>query len=156
MKKFLAEFKDFVSKGNVIDLAVGVIIGNAIKDIVTSLVKDIFTPILGIFTGRVDISTLTFSIKSSLTGATPININYGDFLESIINFLITALCIFIMIKMISKLHTITIAKVLNNSKDSKVEEVPAPKTEDLLVEIRDLLKLQTEQKSTSDLPENLD
>lgn len=152
MKKFIKEFKEFAIKDNVFELAIAVIIGNAIKDIVTSLVTYIFTPILGIFVGRVDIKTLALTINSRFIGANPITIGYGNFLESVLNFLITSFCIFLMIKMMSKLRNFTFSK---SSKNPEPEPV-RPKTEDLLVEIRDLLKQQVAQKAPSDLPEDLE
>ena len=87
----LKEFKEFIKRGNVMDLAVGVIVGGAFSSIVTSLVNNILTPILGIFLGGIDFSGLSITIKNA-------NINYGLFLQSIIDFLIIAFCIFIMIK----------------------------------------------------------
>jgi large conductance mechanosensitive channel len=157
IKKFIAEFKEFAIKGNVIDLAVAVIIGNAINKIVTSLVSDIFMPILGIFIGHIDISSLSFAIKSRFTGANPIVIKYGDFLNTVINFLILTFCIFIMLKMMSKMRDFTFSKVSRNALPDEAEpEIVPPKTEDLLVEIRDLLREQTIQKTTSNSPEDLE
>ena len=93
----LKEFKEFISRGNVLDLAVGVIIGGAFSNIVTSLVNNIFTPILGIFFGGVDFTNLKFTIGDS-------SIMYGSFIQSIIDFLITALCIFIIVKLVNRIN----------------------------------------------------
>lgn len=132
MKKLLNEFKDFVSKGNVLDLAVGVIIGGAFQKIVSSLVSDIFMPILGIITGGHDFSNLTIKFKDA-------TINYGVFIQNIIDFLLMAFCIFIIVKVFNKIKEDADKKLKKN----KVEEKEEPKKsneEILLTEIRDLLK----------------
>ncbi len=129
LKKGLLEFKEFISKGNVIDMAVGVIIGAAFGKIVSSLVNDILMPVIGVLLGGLNFSMLSIDIGSS-------KIMYGQFIQSIVDFLIIAACIFTIIKLIEKLK-----------KNDKVEEVAAPvvKSEDvkLLEEIRDLLKKKT-------------
>ncbi len=120
---FGKEFKEFISKGNVIDLAVGVIIGGAFGKIVSSLVNDIIMPLVGIIIGGIDFNTLTLTIKDA-------TINYGIFIQNIVDFLIIAFCIFLFLKVILKLK-----------KKDKKEEAPKEKPEDikLLIEIRDLL-----------------
>lgn len=119
----LKEFKEFISKGNIIDMAVGVIIGSAFGKIVTSLVNDIFMPIIGIIIGGLDFSNLSIKVGDSV-------IMYGSFIQNVVDFLIVAACIFFMIKILSKFK--------------KKEEVKTEKTIDentqLLKEIRDLLK----------------
>jgi large conductance mechanosensitive channel len=154
LKKFIAEFKEFALRGNVIDLAVAVIIGNAINAIVKSLVTDIFTPVISLFIGRISIEDLSFNIKSSLLNGKDITITYGNFLQTVLNFLITAFCIFIMLKMINKLHDITLKR--KDDTETEEPEPESPKTEDLLVEIRDLLKEQATSSVNSDLPDNLE
>lgn len=132
MKRLLNEFKDFISKGNVLDLAVGVIIGGAFQKIVSSLVSDIFMPILGIITGGHDFSNLTIKFKDA-------TINYGVFVQNIIDFLLMAFCIFIIVKVFNKIKEDADKKLKKN----KVEEKEEPKKsneEILLTEIRDLLK----------------
>ena len=131
MKKLLEEFKAFVMRGNVVDLAVGVIIGGAFGKIVTSLVNDIFMPIVGIALGNVDFSSLEIKLGEPVEGAEQAAIRYGAFIQEIVNFLIIALCIFMVIKVINKMQ-------------KKKEEAPAPapeptKEEVLLTEIRDAL-----------------
>ena len=130
MKKILKEFKEFISKGNVIDMAVGVIIGSAFSKIVTSLVNDIIMPLIGIIIGGLDFTSLSIKIKDS-------EILYGSFIQNIVDFLIIAACIF------------TVIKILNKFK-KKQEEKPAPveTPEDikLLTEIRDLLKKESKNK----------
>lgn len=126
MKKNIEEFKKFIARGNVIDLAVGVIIGGAFSSIVTSLVNNILTPILGLVLGGVDFSSLSLTFRDT-------KIEYGAFIQSIIDFLIIAICIFTIVKIINKIMHIK----------KKEEEKAAPKKSDevlLLEEIRNLLK----------------
>lgn len=137
MKKLWNEFKEFAFKGNVIDMAVGVILGTAITAVVTSLVQDIIMPVLSaIIKIPSDISELTLKINN-------INIKYGSFLSNLINFLLMAFCIFICIKAINKVMSF---------RKKEEEAVPAPKPEDiaLLEEIRDLLKEKNKHLSASD------
>ena len=126
------EFKAFIMRGNVVDMAVGVIIGGAFGKIVTSLVNDIFMPIIGMVLGNVDFSSLEIKLGEPVEGAEQAAIKYGMFIQEIVNFLIIALCIFMVIKLINKVQ-------------KKKEEEPAPapeptKEEVLLTEIRDALK----------------
>lgn len=130
MKKVFKEFKEFISKGNVIDMAVGVIIGGAFSKIVSSLVNDIIMPLIGIIIGGLDFTSLSIKIKDS-------EILYGSFIQNIVDFLIIAACIF------------TVVKLMNKFKKKKTEEpkpVETPKDIQLLTEIRDLLKKQTKSK----------
>lgn len=123
----IKEFKEFISRGNVIDLAVGVIIGGAFGKIVTSLVDDIIMPIIGIIIGGLDFSQLSVSVGEA-------TIAYGAFIQSIVDFFIIALCIFLIIKLINRFR---------KKKEAPVEEPkePEPSREELLLaEIRDLLK----------------
>jgi len=130
----LEEFKKFISRGNVLDLAVGVIIGSAFSGIVTSLVNNVFTPIIGIVFGGVDFTNLSITIKDA-------QIMYGAFIQTIFDFLVTALCLLIIVKVVNKLNS----EVKGISKKGKKEEekkVEVKKSDDiiLLEEIRDLLK----------------
>ena len=130
--KLFDEFKAFVMRGNVVDMAVGVIIGGAFGKIVTSLVNDIFMPIIGMILGNIDFTTLEIKIGEPVEGAEQAAIKYGMFIQEIVNFLIIALCIFMFIKLINKVQ-------------KKKDEAPAPapeptKEELLLTEIRDSLK----------------
>ena len=129
--KLVDEFKAFVMRGNVVDMAVGVIIGGAFGKIVTSLVNDIFMPIIGMVLGNVDFTSLEIKLGEPVEGAQQAAIRYGMFIQEIVNFLIIAFCIFMVIKLINK------AK-------KKKDETPAPapeptKEEVLLTEIRDAL-----------------
>lgn len=101
MKKFMDEFKQFALKGNMIDLAIGMIIGSAFTGIVGSLVDDIFMPVLSLFTGRIDFSKMKIVLGSGDAAAT---INYGTFITQVINFLLISLVVFIMIRQINKLE----------------------------------------------------
>lgn len=133
MKKFIEEFKAFAMQGNVLDLAVGVVIGGAFSKIVTSLVENIITPFIGIITGGTDISGLMIEFGNA-------QFKYGAFLQSIIDFLIIALSIFAFIKLINGIK----GKVV--TEEEVVEEAPALTTsEELLVEIRDLLSKEKKE-----------
>jgi len=100
MKKFMKEFKEFISRGNVMDMAVGVIIGGAFTAIVTSLVNDIVMPLLSLITGGFDFSALSIALGEGEEAA---SLNYGAFISAIINFLLIALVIFVIIKSINKM-----------------------------------------------------
>ncbi len=121
------EFKEFIARGNVMDLAVGVIIGGAFSAIVTSLVNNIFTPLLGLILGGLDFSNLAITVGDA-------KIMYGAFIQSVIDFLIVALVIFALIKAINKVTNL-------RKKEEAKEEAPAKSAElATLEEIRDLLK----------------
>ena len=129
--KLVDEFKAFIMRGNVVDMAVGVIIGGAFGKIVTSLVNDIFMPIIGMILGNVDFTSLEIKLGEPVEGAEQAAIKYGMFIQEIVNFLIISLCIFMVIKLIAKMK-------------KKKEEEPAPapeptKEEVLLTEIREAL-----------------
>lgn len=133
----VSEFKEFAMKGNVMDMAVGVIIGGAFGKIITSLVGDVLMPAIGMATGGVDFKGLETILKPAEVGpdgkeiAAAVVVHYGVFMQTIFDFLIVAICIFMMVKAINQLK-----------KPAPVEEVPAetPAQEVLLAEIRDLLK----------------
>ncbi len=127
---FIKEFKEFAMKGNVMDMAVGVIIGGAFGKIVSSLVDDILMPLVGVITGNVDFTKLEFAFGEGDMAAT---LKYGTFIQNTVDFLIVAFCIFLMLKGINK---------LNKKKEEPAEpEAPTgPTQEELLAEIRDLLK----------------
>lgn len=128
MKNFLKEFKEFAVQGNVLDMAVGIIIGGAFTAIVTSLVTNILNPIIGLFTGG-NLDALSVTVGSA-------TFKYGAFLSSVINFIIVALVIFIIVKSINKLSN------LKKKKEEATEEAPAQPSEEVLLlrEIRDSLK----------------
>ncbi|MFQ7112894.1 large-conductance mechanosensitive channel protein MscL [Hallella bergensis] len=123
---FIKEFKEFAIKGNVMDMAVGVIIGGAFGKIVSSLVDDILMPVTGLFTGGVDFSKLSAKIGDA-------TVTYGMFIQNVIDFLIIAGCIFIMVKAMNKL--------IKKKEEEPAPAAPKPSAEEkLLSEIRDLLK----------------
>ena len=126
MKKFIAEFKEFALKGNMFDLAVGVIVGAAFNSVVKSIVNDIFTPIIGMLMGGLDFSKLCVTIGSA-------SVTYGLFIQNIINFLITAFSLFIVVKAMNK---------FKKAEEAKEPETPADIK--LLEEIRDAIKSNKE------------
>ena len=132
---FVKEFKEFAMRGNVMDMAVGVIIGGAFGKIVTSLVDDVLMPAIGMLTGGIDLSGLAYKVMlPALDGGEPIagaTIKYGAFIQNIIDFLIIAFCIFLMIKAMNKLMP---------KKEEEPEAPAGPTQEELLTDIRDLLK----------------
>ena len=133
-------FKEFISKGNVGDMAVGVIIGAAFGKIVTSLVEDIIMPLVGIIIGGIDFSGL--SVKVGLNEANQAVLAYGKFIQSVVDFLIVALCIFVVVRLFEKLKT----KVKKEEKAEAEAEPPAKSDEvKLLEEIRDLLKKESKK-----------
>lgn len=132
------EFKEFAMRGNVLDLAVGVIIGAAFGKITTSLVADIITPPIGLLLGQVDFGSLSITLKEAVGNVPAVKINYGKFIQTVIDFIIIAAAIFLMIKSVNKMKTIALRK-----EAEAVAEAPAPeptKEEILLTEIRDILK----------------
>lgn len=135
--KFIDEFKDFAMKGNVIDMAVGIVIGVAFGRIVSSIVNDILMPPIGVLIGGVNFSDLKFIIKEASNTTQAVTINYGNFIQVVFDFIIIAISMFVVVK------TMNIAK-RNREKetqDSKPEVVEeASKDLELLSEIRDLLK----------------
>ena len=125
----LKEFKKFISRGNVVDLAVGVIVGGAFSKIVTSLVNDVLMPAIGVVLGGIDFTNLTLKFKDA-------TIYYGNFIQNIIDFLIVAFCIFMFVKIIN-----TLTKKAKKKEEIKKEEAPKKSDEVILLEeIRDLLK----------------
>ena len=125
MKKFISEFKTFIARGNVMDMAVGVIIGGAFSAITNSLIEDVVMPILGIFTGSISFAELSFTINGAV-------ITYGNFIQAVFNFIIMAFVVFCLIKTMNKLH---------RKKEAAPPAPPEPSAEEkLLTEIRDLLK----------------
>lgn len=125
-KGFIGEFKEFIARGNVLDMAVGIVIGGAFTSIVTALVEQIIMPIVGVIIGGVDFSALSITIGSAVIG-------YGAFIQAVINFLIIAFVVFCMIKSINKFK--------RKTEEETAPEEPAAPAEDivLLTEIRDLL-----------------
>lgn len=125
ISKGASEFKTFISRGNVVDMAVGVIIGGAFGKIVTSLVNDVLMPVIGVFLGGLDFSDLSIKVGDA-------TIKYGSFIQTIVDFLIVAFCIFMIVKLFES---------FKKKKEEDTEEAPKKSDEALLLEeIRDLLK----------------
>lgn len=127
MKKFMEEFKQFIARGNVMDMAVGVIIGGAFSTITTSLINDVIMPLLGIFTGSISFAALSVEINGAV-------ICYGNFIQAVLNFLVMAFVVFCLVKGLNRLH---------RKKEEAPPAPPEPSNEEkLLTEIRDLLREQ--------------
>jgi len=126
------EFKEFIMRGNVIDLAVGIVIGAAFGKIVSSLVADIIMPPLGLLIGGVNFTDLKVVLGTPLSGGEPVTLNYGNFIQVLFDFVIVAFAIFLVVKMVNRLKR----------KQAEAPAVPPAPTKDqvLLTEIRDLLK----------------
>ena len=128
MKAFFEEFKKFIARGNVMDLAVGVMIGGAFNAITTSLINDVIMPLLGIFTGSISFAALSLTVNGAI-------IAYGNFIQAVLNFLVMAFVVFCLVRTINRLH---------RKKEAAPAAPPAPpepsNEEKLLTEFRDLLK----------------
>ncbi len=129
MKKSITEFKQFLLRGNVIDLAIGVVIGASFGKIVSSLVEDVLMPPIGLLTGGLDFSDFSLTLKSATEATPAVVIRYGAFFNTIIEFVIVAASIFVVVKIISKFR-----------KEEEAKEKPPEANTVLLTEIRDLLK----------------
>lgn len=142
----LKEFKDFIARGNVMDMAVGIIIGAAFTAIVTSLVGDIINPIIGIVSGGTDFSSHYFVLKGDVPAGTSLEVAralpgvavfaWGAFLTAVINFLIIAFVVFLLVRTVNKIKDAAMPKA------PVVEVAPSPTQEELLIQIRDLLARQ--------------
>ncbi len=151
MKKFFEEFKAFAMRGNVIDLAVGVVIGGAFGKITTSIVNDIIMPLISMLTGGINFGEWKIVLKEAVANAegvidpaTEVAIRYGNTLAIILDFIIIAFAVFCMVKGINSLHAKADALKKKEEEEAaaapEVPAEPAPTAEDLLAEIRDLLK----------------
>ena len=140
MKKFFQEFKEFINKGNVLGLAVGVIIGGAFSTITTSLTNDVIMPIVSIFLGGVDFSSMSVTLPTFYAlaeDAAPNTLNYGNFISAVINFIILALVVFCIVKAVNG----AMEKAKKKEEAAPPPPPPEPSAEEkLLTEIRDLLK----------------
>ncbi|MBR3131588.1 large-conductance mechanosensitive channel protein MscL [Candidatus Saccharibacteria bacterium] len=142
----LKEFKEFINRGSVIDLAVGIIIGGAFTAIVTSLVNDVVMPVISMIIGGFDFSALKITIPAYAEGIEPATINYGNFIQAVINFLLIGFVIFIMVRTLNKMRE-RAERLAKKKEDEKVEEAKAIEEDQtaLLKDIRDLLKKQAKK-----------
>ena len=138
MKKFFAEFKEFAMRGNVMDMAIGVVIGAAFGKITTSIVNDIIMPLIGLVTGGIDLTQWNILLNSAAVaaGADPVTLGIGNLLAVILDFIIVAFAMFLLVKAMNKLAS------LKKKEEEAPDEDPKPTSEELLTEIRDLLKEQ--------------
>lgn len=128
----LSEFKDFAVEGNVVDMAVGIIIGSGFGNIISSFVKDIIMPPVGVLLGGVDFSELSLTIQQASNGIPAVSIRYGIFLQTVMDFLIIAFAIFMVVKMMNR---------ISRQKEAPEKKEPYSSNEEkILIEIRDLLK----------------
>jgi large conductance mechanosensitive channel len=135
---FVKEFKEFAVKGNVVDMAVGIVIGAAFGKIVSSFVADVITPPIGVLLGGVDFTGLAVTLKSATADAPAVVLSYGKFIQTVFDFTIIAFAIFVAVKAINS---------LKRKEEEKPAEPPAPTVDQqLLTEIRDLLKVQSESE----------
>ena len=139
MKKFFNEFKTFAMRGNVLDMAIGVVIGAAFGKITTSVVNDIIMPLIGLITGGIDLTQWNILLNSAAVeaGADPVTLGIGNLLAVILDFIIVAFAMFLLVKGINKLPSLG-----KKDEEPAPEEPDAPTAEELLTEIRDLLKEQ--------------
>ncbi len=139
MRSFFEEFKKFILRGNVVDLAVGIVIGTAFGKIVDSLVKDMFMPFVGVATGGFDVSGQTLTLYKDA------KLHWGSFVQSLITFIIVGFCMFLVVKGVNALH-----KYVIRNEEAAVVEPTA--TEKLLTEIRDLLKQNAPANAAANAP----
>ncbi len=136
---FVQDFKAFAIKGNVVDMAVGIIIGAAFGKVVSSLVGDVIMPPLGLVIGGVDFTSLAVTLKPAAPGEAAVALSYGKFIQNVMDFTIVAFSIFVAVKVVNTLR----------NKEEKVPTVPPTKQEQLLTEIRDLLRERPAPTKTS-------
>lgn len=134
MKKLINEFKTFAMKGNVLDMAIGIILGTAFGKIVSSLVNDVIMPPIGLLLGGVNFSDIKIILKEAVENQAAVTLNIGNFIQVIVDFLIIAFAIFLFVKSIN---------IFKKKQEEQAQQIPQPsKTETLLEEIRDILKKQ--------------
>ena len=139
--KVVKEFKEFINRGSVVDLAVGIIVGGAFTSIVNSLVNDVVMPVISMLIGGFDFTNLKITIPAYVPGIQPATINYGNFIQALINFLIIAFVIFLIVRALNNMK--------KKAEPAQVEDKAAAKAEDdqtaILKEIRDLLAKQSKK-----------
>ena len=137
---FFGEFKDFIARGSVLDLAVGVVIGSAFTAIVNSFVADIINPIIGILTGGVDFGKLALTLRAATEDKPALTLNYGNFINAVLNFLIIAFFIFLVVRASNKMKDATEEKKKQAEVKKASEPAPVKPEIELLKQIRDLLQ----------------
>ena len=147
MKKMLNEFKKFISKGNVVDLAVGVVVGGAFSKIVSSLVNDIIMPLIGVLIGGIDFTNLSLKVGEA-------TINYGMFIQNIIDFLIISFCIFLVVKALNTLDDMTKKKLEKIKKEEKVEKKEEEKVSEEILLLREINNSLKKQKKNTKKAKN--
>lgn len=147
MKKMLNEFKKFISKGNVVDLAVGVVVGGAFSKIVSSLVNDIIMPLIGVIIGGIDFTNLSLKVGEA-------TINYGMFIQNIIDFLIISFCIFLVVKALNTLDDMTKKKLEKIKKEEKVEKKEEEKVSEEILLLREINNSLKKQKKNTKKAKN--
>ena len=145
MKKIAKEFRDFITRGNVLDMAVGVIVGGAVGKITTSLVNDVFMPFIGWIFGDIDLSQLNIILSPAVTEngevvKEAVTLGIGTFIATIIDFLLVALCIFLVVKAFNKARALSEKRKKEAEAEAEPAEPEPTREELLLTEIRDLLK----------------
>lgn len=145
MKKFIREFREFIKRGNVLDMAVGVVIGGAFGKITTSLVNDVLMPFLGWICGTRNMTALNVLVRPAVTEngevvKEAITLGFGNFVGAIIDFVLIALVVFAIVKAANKAHEIMEKKKEEEAEEEKPEETPKPTTEELLTQILEELK----------------
>ena len=157
MKKFFSDFKEFAMKGNVIDMALGVVIGSAFGKIVSSFVADVITPFISLITGNVNLTDLKAVLRpAELNEAgevvrAEVALTYGNFIQSVIDFLIIAMCIFVVLRLITNAEKKIESLTKKKEEEKAEEEEEAKETElDLLREIRDMMKKENGEESAEE------
>lgn len=152
---FFKEFRDFAMKGNVIDMAIGIVIGGSFKQIISSLVNDIIMPIVSVFTSGVDYSHAKFVLKPAIDGSSEIAINYGNFITTIVDFIIIALSIFVAIKWVNKLQKLALAKALKEQEEKQKNVKKTKKVQETeLSVLKDIKKLLEHNLQSSTIKGN--
>lgn len=138
MKKFIKEFKEFAMRGNMLDMAIGIVIGGAFGKIVSSFVSDVIMPPLGMLINGVEFSELAITLKAATVDSPAVSLRYGSFIQTVVDFIIIAFAIFLMIKVINSTH--------RKHKEQEAAAAVPTNEEKLLTEIRDLLKKDSSGK----------
>lgn len=140
------KFKEFAFKGNVLDMAVGVVMGSAFGKIVSSLVSDVIMPVVGFLTAGIKFEDLSFKLVPAISGAAPVEIKYGSFIQSVVDFFIVAVSIFLFVSIVSKAREKRFEFLKKKTDEKKEAEEKKPTVEELLSDIKGLLEKETADK----------